>query len=279
MMRAARWAQPITRVSRNWGLSVGVAILGAVVLVAIAAPILARVSPTVTDSAHIFAPPGGRAIFGTDGFGRDIFSRVIFAGRYDLGIAFLTVLAAAAVGAPIGALLGYFGGAVDAIAMRLLEVVQSFPSLILALLLVATFGSSLGVLVFVIASLNLPIYIRITRAEYQVQRRLEYVDAARSIGARPLTIVFRHIWPNATAPIRAYLPINAVFSIVVTAGLGFLGLGVSPPTPEWGVMIASGTEDVISGVWWTSVFPGIALVIVSLAFYLIGDGLERRRRR
>jgi peptide/nickel transport system permease protein len=279
MIEVAGWVEPRARRSRNWGLSVGGVILGVVVLVAIFAPLVARVSPTVTDSTHIFAAPSGRAIFGTDGFGRDVFSRVIYAGRYDLGIAFLTVLAAAVVGAPIGALLGYFGGASDAIAMRFLEIVQSFPSLILALLLVATFGSSLGVLVFVIASLNLPIYIRITRAEFQVQRGLEYVDAARSIGARPLTIIFHHIWPNATAPIRAFLPINAVFSIVVTAGLGFLGLGVSPPTPEWGVMIANGTEDVISGVWWTSVFPGIALVIVSLAFYLIGDGLERRRRR
>jgi peptide/nickel transport system permease protein len=279
MIGAQTLVTPKVHGHRNWALWGGLVLLGAIVLLAILAPLVAQISPTATNSAHIFAAPGGGAIFGTDGFGRDVFSRVVYAGRYDLGIAFLTVIAAAVVGAPIGALLGYFGGAVDVIAMRFLEIVQSFPSLILALLLVATFGSGLGVLVFVIAALNLPIYIRITRAEFQVQRSLEYVDAARSIGAAPLTIVFRHIWPNATAPIRAYLPINAVFSIVITAGLGFLGLGVSPPTPEWGVMIASGTEDVISGVWWTSVFPGIALVIVSLAFYLIGDGLERRRRR
>jgi peptide/nickel transport system permease protein len=168
---------------------------------------------------------------------------------------------------------------VDFAAMRLLEIVQAFPILILALLLVATLGPRISVIALVCAALNTPIYIRIARAEFQVQRNLDYVEAARILGVPRRSIIIRHIWPNATAPIVAYMPITAVNAILIAAGLGFLGIGVRPPTPEWGGLIASGTEDVISGAWWTSLFPGIALVAVSLAFYLIGDGLERRRHR
>jgi peptide/nickel transport system permease protein len=156
---------------------------------------------------------------------------------------------------------------------------QAFPSLILALLLVATFGSGVGIIVFVVAFINIPIYVRLARAEFQVERNLEYVDAARALGLHPLRIVFRHILPNTLAPVVAYLPVNAVFSIVIAAGLGFLGLGLPSPTPEWGLMIADGTNDITSGFWWTSFFPGLALIAASLAFYLIGDGLERRRAR
>jgi peptide/nickel transport system permease protein len=264
---------------RNRPLRAGLAILGALIIVSVFAPMIAPRSPTATNAAHILSPPSSSALFGTDDYGRDMLSRVLYAGRYDLGIALLSALVAACVGVPIGALLGYFGTVVDSAAMRLLEIIQAFPVLILALLLVATLGPTVGVIVLVCAALNTPIYIRITRAEFQVQRNLDYVDAARIMGVAPRSIIVRHIWPNATAPIVAYMPISAVNAILVAAGLGFLGIGVRPPTPEWGGLIASGTEDVISGAWWTSVFPGIALVAVSLAFYLIGDGLERRRLR
>jgi peptide/nickel transport system permease protein len=264
---------------RDWPLRAGLAILGAIVIVSAAAPLIAGSSPTATDADRILSPPSGSALFGTDAYGRDMLARVLYAGRYDLEIALLSVALAACVGVPIGAVLGYLGTVVDSAAMRFLEIVQAFPVLILALLLVATLGPTLVVIVFVCAALNAPIYIRIARAEFQVQRHLDYIDAARILGVAPRNIVVRHIWPNATAPIVAYMPISAVNAIVVAAGLGFLGIGVRPPAPEWGGLIASGTEDVLSGVWWTSVFPGLALVAVSAAFYLIGDGLERRRRR
>jgi len=133
--------------------------------------------------------------------------------------------------------------------------------------------------VAVVAFINIPIYVRLARAEFQVERNLEYVDAARTLGLYPLRIVFRHILPNTLAPVVAYLPVNAVFSVIIAAGLGFLGLGLPSPTPEWGLMIADGTKDIISGFWWTSFFPGVALIVASLAFYLIGDGLERHRGR
>jgi peptide/nickel transport system permease protein len=270
---------PPHRGARNWPLLIGGGLMLLLVLVAVFAPLLASNPPNVPNSSELYLPPSAGHLFGTDAFGRDVFARVLFGGRYDLGIALASVTMAAVFGALIGALLGYFGGVADTASMRIVEIVQAFPSLILALLLVATFGSGVGVVVFVVAFLNIPIYVRLVRAEFQVQRNLEYVDAARAMGVHPLRIVFRHIFPNTTPPVIAYLPVNAVFSIVIAAGLGFLGLGVQSPTPEWGVMIAAGTNDVISGFWWTSVFPGIALIVASLAFYLLGDGLERRVRR
>jgi peptide/nickel transport system permease protein len=256
-------SRPAVHAMRNRPLRAGLVILGAIIIVSAFAPLIARTSPTATNANH----------------GRDMLSRVLYAGRYDLGIALLSALLAASVGVPIGALLGYFGSAVDFAAMRLLAIIQAFPVLILALLLVATLGPSVGVIVFVCAALNAPIFVRIARAEFQVQRNLDYVDAARILGVPSRGIIVRHIWPNTTAAIMAYVPVSAVNAILIAAGLGFLGIGVRPPTPEWGGLIASGTEDLISGAWWTSVFPGIALVVVSLGFYLIGDGLERRRHR
>jgi peptide/nickel transport system permease protein len=277
--RPHRLSGPAARVASNRPLVAGLAILTVIVLVSILAPVIAGSSPTATNAAHILSPPSSSALFGTDDTGRDMFSRVLYAGRYDLGIAVLSALLAAAVGVPIGALLGYFGTLVDSASMRLLEIIQAFPVMILALLLVATLGPTVGVIIFVCAALNTPIFIRIARAEFQAQRHLEYVDAAHVMGVASRRIVVRHIWPNAAAPIVAYMPISAVNGILVAAGLGFLGIGIQPPTPEWGSLIASGTDDVIVGAWWTSVFPGIALVAVSLAFYLIGDGLARRRAR
>jgi peptide/nickel transport system permease protein len=272
-------SKPVAGAERGWSLRAGLAILGTIIIVSAFAPMIAGTSPTTTNADHILSAPSRGALFGTDNFGRDMLSRVLDAGRYDLGIALVSVVLAASAGVSIGAVLGYVGGAADSAAMRLLEILQSFPVLILALLLVATLGPSVGVIVVVCTALNTPIFIRIARAEFQAQRNLEYVEAARILGVAPRSIIVRHIWPNVRATIEAYMPISAVNAIVIAAGLGFLGIGVRPPTPEWGGLIASGTEDVISGVWWTSVFPGIALVSITLAFYLIGDGLERRGRR
>jgi len=266
------------RSRRNWPLIAGGAALAVLGAAALLAPVLAP-SPTVPDAKAVYLPPGARHWLGTDMYGRDIFARVLVGGRYDLGIALAAVLLAVIPGTIIGALIGYFGGVADTASMRVAEIFQAFPSLILALLLVATLGPGVAIIVLVVAFINIPIYVRLVRATFQVERNLEYVDAARALGVRPLRIVFRHILPNALAPVVAYLPVNAVFSIVIAAGLGFLGLGLPSPTPEWGVMIADGTKDVISGFWWTSFFPGLALVVASLAFYLIGDGLERRRAR
>lgn len=268
-----------SRARRNWPLTVGAVLMVVLVASAVLAPVVASYSPTLPNAGAIYLSPSAGHWFGTDLYGRDVFARVLYGGRYDLGIAIAAVMLAAIPGTIIGALLGYFGGTADTASMRVVEMFQAFPSLILALLLVATFGSGVGIIVFVVAFINIPIYLRLARAEFQVQRTLEYVDAARALGLRSLRIVFRHILPNTLAPVVAYLPVNAVFSIVIAAGLGFLGLGLPSPTPEWGLMIADGTKDVTSGFWWTSFFPGLALITASLAFYLIGDGLERRRGR
>lgn len=268
-----------SRSRRNWPLTVGAGLMVVLVASAVLAPVAASYSPTIPNAGAIYLSPSAGHWFGTDLYGRDVFARVLYGGRYDLGIAIAAVMLAAIPGTIIGALLGYFGGTADTASMRVVEMFQAFPSLILALLLVATFGSGVGIIVFVVAFINIPIYLRLARAEFQVQRTLEYVDAARALGLRSLRIVFRHILPNTLAPVVAYLPVNAVFSIVIAAGLGFLGLGLPSPIPEWGLMIADGTRDVTSGFWWTSFFPGLALIAASLAFYLIGDGLERRRGR
>jgi len=268
-----------SRSKRNWPLIVGGGMMVALVASAVLAPLISTYSPTVPNDNAIYLPPSIHHLFGTDLYGRDIFARVLFGARYDLGIAIAAVALAAIPGTIIGALLGYFGGAADTASMRVMEMFQAFPSLILAMLLVATFGSGIAIIVAVVAFINIPIYVRLARAEFQVERNLEYVDAARTLGLYPLRIVFRHILPNTLAPVVAYLPVNAVFSVIIAAGLGFLGLGLPSPTPEWGLMIADGTKDIISGFWWTSFFPGVALIVASLAFYLIGDGLERHRGR
>jgi len=253
----------------TWGL----AVILLLVIVAAAAPILAPYDPVAIDLDRAMQPPSLAHWMGTDEFGRDILSRIIYGARVTLYIGGLVLVLTAPIGLLIGCASGYVGGWVDTILMRLTDIVLAFPSLILALAFVAALGPSVENAVIAIAITRWPPYARIARAETLTLRRSEYISAIRLQGASTSRIVFRHIVPMALSSviIRATLDMAAV--ILIAAGLGFLGLGAQPPTPEWGAMLSTGRKYLL-GSWWVGTFPGLAIFLVSMGFNLLGDGLR-----
>lgn len=252
-----------------WGL----AILLLLVLVAALAPLLAPYDPIAINLDHHLQAPSLAHWMGTDEYGRDILSRIIYGARLTLYIVGLVLVLTAPIGLLIGCVAGYLGGWVDIVLMRLTDIVLAFPSLILALAFVAALGPSIENAVIAIAITRWPPYARIARAETLTLRRSEYISAVRLQGASTLRIVFRHIVPMALSSviIRATLDMAAV--ILIAAGLGFLGLGAQPPTPEWGAMLSTG-RNYLFGAWWVGTFPGLAIFLVSMGFNLLGDGLR-----
>ncbi len=253
----------------TWGL----AIIALLAFVAAAAPLLAPYDPIAIDLNRSLQPPSLSHWMGTDEFGRDILSRVIYGTRVTLYIVGLVLVLTAPIGLLIGCVSGYVGGWVDIILMRLTDIVLAFPSLILALAFVAALGPSVENAVIAIAITRWPPYARIARAETLTLRRSEYISAIRLQGASTARIVFRHIVPMSLSSvvIRATLDMAAV--ILIAAGLGFLGLGAQPPTPEWGAMLSTGRKYLL-GAWWVGTFPGLAIFLVSMGFNLLGDGLR-----
>jgi peptide/nickel transport system permease protein len=260
--------------------ALGYAIVALVVVTGVLAPFIAPYGPMVADPNVYLLPPGAGHPLGTDGTGMDILSRVIFAPRVDLAIAVLGTLLSAAVGTAIGALAGYYEGqrtwrtALSTFVMRAADVLQAFPVFVFAIALVAVFGQSVRSIVLAIAFVNAPIYLRLMRSQVLSIRRLRYVEAAYIAGASDLVILARHVIPNAIAPVLAQLSVNVGWSVLLTAGLSFVGAGVVAPTPEWGSMIAMGFQNVVTGQWWPSVFPGIALGITVFGFALVGASIE-----
>lgn len=259
---------------------VGYVIVGMVVLLAIFAPLVAPFDPVKANPAAYLQPPGWPHIMGTDATGMDIFSRVIYAPRIDLTIALLGTLLSAVVGVGLGAAVGYYqslGGVAafsSGFVMRTSDVLQAFPVFVFAIALVAVFGQSLQSIVLAIAFVNAPIYLRLMRSQVMSIRRMRYVEAAYIAGVADLEILRRHIIPNAMAPVLAQLSINIGWSVLLTAALSFIGAGVEAPTPEWGSMIAMGFQNIITGHWWPSVFPGLALAVTVFGFALIGSSIE-----
>jgi peptide/nickel transport system permease protein len=260
--------------------ALGYAIVTLVVITGLLAPLMAPYGPMVADPNVYLLPPGAGHILGTDGTGMDIFSRVLFAPRIDLTIAGLGTLLSAMVGTAIGALAGYYEGqrtwrtALSAFVMRAADVLQAFPVFVFAIALVAVFGQSVRSIVLAIAFVNAPIYLRLMRSQVLSIRRLRYVEAAYIAGASDLGILARHVIPNAIAPVLAQLSVNVGWSVLLTAGLSFVGAGVVAPTPERGSMIAMGFQNVVTGQWWPSVFPGIALGLTVFGFALVGASIE-----
>jgi peptide/nickel transport system permease protein len=253
----------------------GLVIIAAYLLLALIGPGLLPYDPVALDLDAMLAPPSPGHPFGADNVGRDILARTVAAARIDIGLALGAVTLAVGVGTLLGMVAGYAGGWVDEIVMRLMDIVQSFPAFILALGVVAALGQGLLNIVFVVALINVPPYARLIRTEFLAARERQYADAARMVGNSPLRIVLRHLLPNSLTPVLAIASLNIGWAILTTSGLSFLGIGVRPPTPEWGQMIAAGAEDLVSGVWWTSFFPGLALFIFVLACNLAGDGVQR----
>ena len=252
----------------------GLAIVVALVLVAVFANQLAPYSPYVGDLRTTrLLPPSAAHWFGTDDQGRDILSRVIFGTRITLVVVVLVALLAAPIGLAVGTVAGYAGGYLDAVLMRITDIFLAFPRLILALAFVAALGPGIENAVIAIAITSWPPYARIARAETLTIRGSEYIAAVEMIGASPWRVVLRHIMPLCVSSVIVRVTLDMAGIILTAAGLGFLGLGAQPPTPEWGAMIANGRLYVLDH-WWVAAAPGAAIFVVSLGFNLLGDGLR-----
>ena len=262
------------RFRRNPLGMIGLAITLALILIAIFAPVLAPYDPITHNLAERLQPPGTLGHWmGTDDFGRDIWTRILFGSRITLYIVLLVILTAPVVGLIIGTVAGYFGGWTDQILMRITDIFLAFPKLILALALVAVLGRGMENAVLAIALTSWPPYARVARAETLTVRNSDYIAAVRLQGASALRIIWLHIMPMCLPSVIIRVTLDMAGVILTAAGLGFLGLGVQPPQPEWGVMISTGRKFLFEQ-WWVATMPGLAIFTVSLGFNLLGDGLR-----
>src|SRR5712691_2149021 len=250
------------------------ALFSLLVLCAVLGPSLVPYDPLASDTARALTGPSAAHLFGTDQLGRDIFSRIVVATRVDLGIAVTSVALAFAVGILLGISAGYFGGWTDRIIGRIVDTIMAFPLFVLAMGIVAALGNTLANIVYATAIINLPFYARMARAEVNVRREAGFVEAARLSGNGSARILAVHVFPNCLPPMMVQASLNLGWAILNAAGLSFIGLGVRPPTPEWGIMVADGAAFIISGEWWVAFFPGLALMCAVFCFNLLGDGLR-----
>jgi dipeptide transport system permease protein len=265
--------------SINRGAVIGLVVFALLVLIAILAPLLAPYSPDQQYRDAILKPPfwdlgsDPRFLLGTDPVGRDMLSRLIHGARYSLFIGFFVVSGALAVGVVLGVLAGYFGGWIDAMIMRVMDIILAFPSLLLALVLVAILGPGLFNAMIAIALVLQPHFARLVRAAVMAEKNREYVTAARLSGAGHFRLMLVTILPNCLGPLIVQATLSFSNAILEAAALGFLGMGAQPPTPEWGTMLASAREFILRAPWVVT-FPGLAILITVLAINLIGDGLR-----
>jgi peptide/nickel transport system permease protein len=258
----------------------GYAIVAAVLIIAMAAPLLAPHSPVDADAGAYLLPPSFAHPMGTDTAGLDIFSRVLHAPRIDLAIALFSTAIAALAGSFLGATFGLWDGrpgirrVLAALGMRIADIVQAFPMFALALVLVAVLGQGVQSIVLAIAIVNVPVYLRLVRAQTLTIRSQPYFEAARIAGASDFYGMTRHVLPNALPMVLAQCAVGVGSAILLTAGLSFIGAGIRAPTPEWGSMIASGFQNVVTGQWWPSLFPGGALAVTIFGFSAIGASVE-----
>ncbi|WP_395543493.1 ABC transporter permease [Neotabrizicola sp. sgz301269] len=272
--RLGQWWLAWLRIKRNNLAMAGLVIVGILLFAAAFAPWIAPHDPLVQDLSRRLLPPGTPGNWlGTDDFGRDILSRIIYGSRITLYIIGLVAVTAPVLGLLIGTVAGYFGGWVDAVLMRLTDIFLAFPRLILALALVAVLGPGIENAVLAIALTAWPPYARVARAETLTVRKSDYIAAIRLQGAGPVRIIAGHIVPMCLPSVIIRVTLDMAGVILIAAGLGFLGLGVQPPLPEWGLMISTGRKYLFEQ-WWVATMPGLAIFIVSLGFNLLGDGLR-----
>lgn len=254
-------------------LAVGILILGTMIVASVAAPLITSYKPDAIDPLHPLLPPLSPGhVLGTDSFGRDIFSRILYGGRIDLLIGFGATSVTAVVGTAIGLASGYFGGWVDTVIMRIVDLFFAFPFFVLVIAIVAMLGPSIFNMFVAIWLTSWISYARIMRGHTLVAKRQEYTLAARALGYKNRRVMMRHILPNVVSYVIIFAMVDAVGNIVLGSSLGFLGLGAQPPSSEWGVMISDGQNYLLTA-WWLSTFPGIAIILVGVGFSLIGDGL------
>lgn len=280
-----RGPAPRSGLAKAWGKAVGISrrsptsIIGLVIilffgLMALFAPLLMPYDPVAANSDAILHGPSALHWFGTDGNGMDVFSRVIYGSRFAFGIAIPVVIVALSLGIPIGLYSGYKGGNIDEAIMRVVDAFRVFPSIILALAVVAAAGPSLLNVVLVIGILDAPIFVRVVRAEVLALRSSSFVESGVIVGNPTWRILFVHLLPNAIQGAMAQTAVRAAWAVRISATLAFLGIGIQPPTPEWGAMIRQGAEFMVNGQWWVGIFPGVALIIMVLGLNMLGDGLQ-----
>ena len=271
------WLTRVKHLRLNAVLVTGSLLLMVVILAALLAPLLTPYNPVEQNFSDAFKPPFSPGhVLGTDQFGRDLWSRIVFSTQLDLQIGLLSVLFPFVFGVLVGVLTGYLGGKIDAAFMRVVDVLMAFPFLILVIAIMTILGPGLTNLYIAVGIVGWIPYARIVRGETLSARNLEYVQAARTVGCSTPRILLRHIMPNVIAPALIYVFTGMVLAILTGATLSFFGLGPQPPTPEWGAMIADGRQYLLLA-WWLTTLPGLALLVVGVALSLIGDGLAERR--
>ena len=256
--------------------------LGVFAVIAVLAPVIVPYDPVAASAAEVLRAPSAAHWFGTDANGMDVLSRVIYGTRYAFGIAVPAVALAILAGVPIGLVTGYVGGWTDEVTMRALDALRVFPSIILALAIVSAAGASLINLVLVLGLIDAPVFARLVRSEVLALRSGSFVESAVAAGNPVSRVLFVHLMPNTLQGTLSQAAVRASWAVRLSTTFAFLGLGIQPPTPEWGAMIRQGAEYMITGQWWIGVFPGVALILLSFAMNLAGDGLadllDPRRR-
>jgi peptide/nickel transport system permease protein len=272
-MLAGLWG----RRHRNLSLLLGIAILGTILSMALFAPLITPYDPIAPDYGAALQPPGPHHLFGTDNFGRDVFTRTLYAARIDLQIGFFCVVFAWLLGTALGLLAGFLGGWADTLIMRLVDTVVAFPFLVLQIGIVAMLGPGVRNMYIGLTLVGWTAYTRLIRGEILVVRKLEYMDAAKALGFTPRRQMLRHALPNVVTPTITFAMSDMVLCILSATALSFLGLGVQPPDAEWGQMITEGKIFIVNA-WWLVTFPGLAIVLTGIGLSLLGDGLADRLR-
>lgn len=263
----------VRRLARHRSAIAGGFLFTLIAVIVVLAPALSVYSPIKANQRMPLQAPGAAHLMGTDRFGRDIFARVLWGGRLSLSVGVVSVGIAAFSGVTLGLVAGYYGRRVDTVIMRAVDLLLAFPSILLALVIIATLGSSLTNLMIAVGVAGIPDYVRITRGAVLSLREREFVLAARVVGCRDRAIIFRHILPNVMAPVTVLATLGVASAIITGSALSFLGLGIRPPTPEWGNMLAEGREF-LQAAWWVAFFPGLAIMLAVLSINLLGDGLR-----
>ena len=263
----------LRRLARSRSAVVGSLLLLTIGLAVVLAPALSPYNPIKTNQRAPLEAPSAAHLMGTDRFGRDILSRVLWGGRLSLSVGVVSVGIAACSGVVLGLVAGYYGERTDTLIMRLVDLLLAFPGILLALAIIATLGGSLVNLMIAVGIAAIPDYVRITRGTVLSLMEQEFVLAARVVGCRDHAIIFRHILPNVTAPLTVLATLGIAGAIITGSALSFLGLGVRPPAPEWGNMLAEGREF-LEHAWWVAFFPGLAIMLAVFSINLLGDGLR-----
>ncbi|WP_202077464.1 ABC transporter permease [Caldalkalibacillus salinus] len=271
--RTSGWVNFYRRLSKNKAALIGGYLIIFFIIVATVGPYMMSYDPNEIEYSTKLLTPSSEHWFGTDHQGRDIFTRIVYGMKITLYVGFMSVIVGAIIGVPLGIFAGYYGGRIDAVIMRLMDILLAFPGILLALALVSVLGGSLNNVILAVGIFSVPAFSRIVRGSTLGVRKLEYIDAIRALGSSDLRIIFKHILPNILSPIIVQATLRVATAVLTASGLSFIGLGVQPPTPEWGAMLSVGRSYMFDYPH-VAFYPGLAIVIVVLAFNIFGDGIR-----